>query len=267
MRPDGSSLWPNQAWLWVKANGHLAINGVGALLLALASLSTWMLAGGAILSVAGLAWGLYAAPKVHELQQREALARRRAQDRTDGLKDIMRLVLHEIATQMSLDLSHTRLSVYTHGHSSFSMVQRYSENPVLTAPSRTTYPDSEGLIGEVWSSGHCQLVTRLPKDREKWNQNCVDKWHIPHATASAMSMHSRSMLGRRIDTQGRHREPLGVVILESLEPTGLAGEHRDQLEAFSGVLLEVLALIMPKMDEHDGLSAPRHAEPQRAIGG
>lgn len=244
---------PSKVWLWIKANGHIPCAGVGALFVGLGAIGTVFLVIGAILSLAGITWGLFAAPKVHDLLDREAEARSRAADRTEGLKDILRLILHEIATQMQLDLSHTRLSVYTHGDSSFSMVKRHSTNPILQAPSRNIYPDSEGLIGAVWTRGQCTLVTKLPKDRDRWDEKCSSRWGMPLGTAQSLSMQSRSMLGRRIDAPGH--EPVGVIILESTEPTGLTGSHKDQLEQFSGVLLKVLTLIIRKMDELDGLSA------------
>lgn len=254
--PTHKTSRPLAVWVWVKANGHTPLTGLGALAVGMGSLHSWWFVSGAALSMAGLVWGLFAAPKVHEILEREGRATTRALERTDVLKSVLQRILHQIAQTLALDLSQSRISVYTHVEDTFFMVMRHSSNPVLSAPGRTAYPDRQGLIGAVWSTGDCRLVQNLPKDRDLWNEKCTSKWQIPRATVSEISMQARSLIGRRIDSAEGHRsQALGVIILESLLPAGLTGEHRDQLEQYSGVLLEVLAMIVDALDDQDGLSA------------
>lgn len=257
--------WLSRAWLWTKVNGHLIASALGSVALGLGSTNPWLLTTGSVLAVGGVTWGAVSAPKVQALVDQEKLAHSRALERTDSLRDILHLVLVEIARELELDLSHTRLSIYIHTDNDFVMVQRHSENPTLGAPGRARYPDNEGLISTVWALGGCRLLTNLKRNRDLWNSQCTEKYNIPAATAAQLHMQSRSLLGRRIDSRVNQREkPLGIIMLESSEPNGLTGEHKDSLEDFSGMLLEVLTLVVHRMDEQDGLSAVPELPPRRA---
>lgn len=87
-------------------------------------------------------------------------------------------------------------------------------------------------------------VVRLSADRDEWVQECVDSYGMDVAVARdvATRMQSRSFVGKRIDDG---REPIGVILFESLAPLGVNNATFDQLEGEgASMLLEVLTDIL-----------------------
>lgn len=251
---------------WLKLNGHIAVSSVAAVPLALQTYApTILIPLGIMLTVTGLVWALKSAPDIEVIRNSEARALTRAEERTAAIIETLGRVLHGIAVELELDLSRSRISVYTHVDEQFFLVKRYSTNPTLAKSGRPQYPDNQGLIGKVWATGKTQLVTHLPKDRRLWNQACTEVWGIPPAVAAALRMQARSLLGRRIDSGPEHaRTGTGLIILESLDAKGLVGEQRDKLEQFSALLMEVLALSVEPLDDRDAVTPVTRVLPRRA---
>jgi hypothetical protein len=101
------------------------------------------------------------------------------------------------------------------------------------------------VIGHTWDLG-AACVTDLPAGRADWETVCVDRWGMHPEQVGALGMQSRSLLGKRIDLPGTAPQPVGALIIESLVPRGVNGQHLDRLEGqpswpiVSGVLQEVV---------------------------
>ena len=156
-----------------------------------------------------------------------------------ALEVVARRLFEDIVTKSS----DARLSIYYHRDKCFVQVCRLSGDPDLRAAGRGRYLDSQGVISDAWKKGVTSVV-RLSADRDEWVQECVDSYGMDVAVARdvATRMQSRSFVGKRIDDG---REPIGVILFESLAPLGVNNATFDQLEGEgASMLLEVLTDIL-----------------------
>lgn len=162
-----------------------------------------------------------------ELQLREIRSGRKKDLIT--LEVVLGRAAVELAHECEVWNAHTRISLYRHGvqAQSFIRLARISLNPQLCNGGREFYPDSEGLIADVWTRGSAS-VRDLKEDREEWNEQLVKSMGYDLQTARRLTMQSRSLVGIRLDFDG---EPVGVVIIESENPRGVSARIIDELRA------------------------------------
>lgn len=154
--------------------------------------------------------------------------------RNSRLKDLSTLgavldrSVEELARDREVWNAHTRVSLYRHGSEtkSFIRLARVSSNPQLCNGGRQFYPDTEGLIADVWTHGVASSRD-LKENRDDWNQELVDKMGYDLSTASILTMQSRSMVGVRLDFA---HKPVGVVIIESNNPRGVSARIIDDIK-------------------------------------
>jgi hypothetical protein len=242
----GRSLWANAPSLLLAA---------GAILLAVdAENQGAPFAAGVASSAVGTAWAAVSAPRVGRIIERERAARSRAAARTTSLTTIMNSVLRALLDDLDVDMSRSRVSIYRHAAGSFFLIARTSGSQTLEQAGRRRYPDTQGVIGHTWDLG-AACVTDLPAGRADWERVCIDRWGMQAEEVRALAMQSRSLLGKRIDLPGTTPQPVGVLVIESLAPRGVNGQHLDHLESqpswpiVSGVLQEVVQCL----DEQDAL--------------
>ncbi|MFF0944162.1 hypothetical protein ACFYE2_08030 [Kocuria sp. CPCC 205300] len=179
-----------------------------------------------------LALTLYLAAVVAFILRKDSVGSLRAKVRTLGDKNeqlslhLMAVLLEEIRQllmQLGLDTTNHRISLYRHCDGKFRLLARYSKNPTYQHSGRSMYPDNQGLIGQCWTEGK-KHVRNLPADPDKWVERAVVKYKFSVDEARKIRMKSRSMMGVRLDCGHTRAVPTGVIIVESMDPGGMAGE-------------------------------------------
>lgn len=165
---------------------------------------------------------------------------------------ILEAALRNLLDDMGVDTSQARVSVYSHSDDRFFLLARVSGSQGLEARGRSTYLTGQGVIGQAWDLGR-SLAARLPADRSAWNRRNEEEWGIPSAVAAQLTMQARSLLGRRLDVPGLQTDPVGVLVVESLQPQGLNGRSVDQIDELPSfpLISQVLVEVVRCLDEED----------------
>lgn len=173
-------------------------------------------------------------------------------ERANSLNTILNNALMALVEDLTVDFDSARISVYRHVGDRFILLARVSQSLALEKVGRATYPDSQGVIGKTWDIGY-NVKTKLPADRAAWNSECVATYGMSADTAAALTMHSRSLVGSRIDSLGVYPRPIGLVIIESLKPRGVEGSTLDELSssAIFPLLRAILVEVIQCLDERD----------------
>lgn len=104
-------------------------------------------------------------------------------------------VLRETTLSLAQELDRwdtaNRLSLYCHSATTkeFIRLGRVSNNPDLEGIGRSTYPDNEGIISQVWQHGHA-FAAAMPKTRRRWEQHQVSQFGLSKETATNLTMHA-----------------------------------------------------------------------------
>lgn len=162
------------------------------------------------------------------VQEKDALAKQVADlelelsSSKEALRAQLRVELVQLARQLKF-FSTERISVFALDGESLRLVARYSNNPQLISPGRSSYPIDQGCLGRAWSDG--QSSADLPNaavDLDGWQRKQLEDYEIPTSDSARFTMKSRTYFAFRID--GLIQEPLGVVVFESqLAPAELPG--------------------------------------------
>jgi hypothetical protein len=117
--------------------------------------------------------------------------------------------------------SSERISLFVKADSAFLLVARFSRNPAFNTQTGRLYPQNEGCLGSAWQVGFPgeDALPDAKTEPDQWVQQQASRWRVSHQRASEMTMRSRTYLAFRID-RSRGRDPLGVVIFESLDVPG-----------------------------------------------
>ncbi|MGK9147731.1 hypothetical protein KXS11_08915 [Plantibacter flavus] len=105
----------------------------------------------------------------------------------------------------------TRVSVYSVENDEFVLQARVSRNPELEKRGRRSYPLHKGHIGRAWQSGS-SLASFNSGSRAEWEAELVAESQFTAAEARLLSMFSRSILAKRLDSG---REKIGLIVFES----------------------------------------------------
>lgn len=238
--------------MFLLANGGTILLTLGAILLALGPGSGFWFIVGVGASTIGLVWEIWKARRYARLDRERRASLLRARQRATSLNAILDSTLQVLMSDLSGDFSRARISVYRHKGDSFFLLARVSKSQALRRIGRQRYPDGEGVIGTTWDIAQ-KVVTNLPEKRPEWNEQCVAKYGMSAATASGLTMHSRSLLGQRIDTQGTNPVPVGIVIIESLKARGVSGTTQGELvgSPLYPLIRAVLVEVIQCLDEDD----------------
>lgn len=156
---------------------------------------------------------------------------------------------YELIRECKVLNDHTRMTVYQHEpqRKTFVRLSRVSDNPLLTEPGRSEYPDHQGQIHETWTKGTTSKL-RLPDDPQEWAEE-VSFSGIPTDVALSIKMKSRSLVGVRVDYK-EHK--VGVLIMESSNPQGVSNTHADKLKEHSAFReLAGMLAVTPKLPPLD----------------
>ncbi len=249
-RGIAATLRTSLAWL---PNALLA---AGSLLLAVdATVKGPLFWLGVSLSGAGILSAIVATPKVGAILERARRMQDRASERTDSLTNIMDLSLRSLLTDMEIDLSKARASVYRSRADKFILVARVSQSQTLKRVGRLEYPSGEGLIGKTWDHGSA-VATDLPEGRTAWEDHCVQEYGMARSAVQELKMQARSILGKRIESTGPAREPVGLLVIESLAARGVNGATQDSLTSLQSwpLVSAVLHEVVRCLDEQDSVA-------------
>ncbi|MFF2830931.1 hypothetical protein ACFVSK_04135 [Cellulosimicrobium cellulans] len=169
--------------------------------------------------------------------------------------NIMNLALRSLLSDMDVDLSKARASVYRFRDEKFILLARVSQSQTLKRVGRHEYPSSEGLIGKTWDHGSA-VATDLPEERSAWEDHCVREYGMALATVKTLKMQARSMLGKRIESASPAHEAVGLLVIESLAPRGVNGATQDNLPSLPSwpLVSAVLHEVVRCLDDQDAVT-------------
>lgn len=221
---------------------------------------------GGILTLLSVVWGLWSAPRINALIRGETLALERSRARTASLKSVMLKALSVLVSDLSLPMTETRVSVYRHTSSSFVLVSRLSEANSLRSKGRASYPEDQGVIGKAWDLGSA-AVHSLPAERTVWNAYCETEWGVPRDVAAKLAMHSRSLIGKRIESPTDSSTSVGVIVIENLNARGVTSALLDRIETLDSwpLLVGILQEIVQCLDERDSLETELEGSPSHEM--
>lgn len=142
-------------------------------------------------------------------------------DVVSGLARVLLEEFHDVDPRANVENKrrHTRLTVYCRDRENHEFVPicRESSNPTLQKIGRKRYPDGQGIIARAWKEGFAVELS-LPDDRQRWNENNIEKWGFSQSETSRLKMHSRSLVAVRLDYG---RDAVGIVVVESEKARGV----------------------------------------------
>lgn len=240
--------WFSHVW----ASFGVLLMVAGAALLGLGPDQAWAYWLGAVTSLGGAVWELWKGRRYAQLDASMEAAGTRALERSTSLNTILDSALRVLMSDLSVDFASARVSVYRHLDDSFILLARVSQSLGLEKVGRARYPDSQGVIGLAWDRG-ANSRTMLPEGRSEWNDECVKSYEMDSVTAAELTMHARSIVGRRVDTIAVHPRPIGLIIIESLRARGVEGATLDELDRspIYPLLRAILIEVIQCLDERD----------------
>lgn len=134
-------------------------------------------------------------------------------NRVGNLVDVVNVLLRDVATDVDIYKGDTRLSVYRHSGDKFYLVGRVSPNEGYAVVGRTSYPDTQGFIGQVWRAADDKTTVTFPVERENWLDTQVESYGFERSEADALKMHTVVMTATKL-RRDRHGEAFGVLCIE-----------------------------------------------------
>lgn len=243
-------------WRWISGAGlgwaGTFLLTTGAVLLAFGTDHKWLFRTGIVVTAVGLVWQITAGPRLHNIMTAERESRQRALHRSATLRSILEAGVLALMNELKVDFNEARVSVYRHKDDHFILLSRQSLSPVLKSRGRGRYPDTEGLIGRAWEKGE-GVVVDLPENRDAWERMCVAEYDMEPKSVSGIAMQSKSLVGKRFDSDVRPKSPVGLIVIESTKKRGVNGTTLDELRSSPvyPLLEQVLIEAVACLDEQD----------------
>lgn len=185
------------SWLWSKPYGYLFM------------ISVLLTVGGGIAS-----W--QQAPGIQTLKEKVAKQEDALVRAHNGYYELLEYEL-QILFEILQFTSNERISVYKHEGQTFTMLGRYSSNPVSCQTGRGIYPDDQGCIGVAWRDGKA-FVDDLPSPgQQKYFSRLEKEWNINKDVANNLRMKSQSYAAYAIQSYNNGRR-IAVIVFESINP-------------------------------------------------
>ncbi|TFC91333.1 MULTISPECIES: hypothetical protein [Cryobacterium] len=138
--------------------------------------------------------------------------------------------LQNLATELQVWNSHSRLTLYTFNGSGFQLFRRKSDNPMLEAIGRGFYPLDQGILRMAWERGVTAAFTAIPTNDPDYGKKLQKDFNIPIGTSKGFGMRSASILAARLsDTTSASNDHIGVLVIESTAPRGVTSTVRTNL--------------------------------------
>ena len=143
----------------------------------------------------------------------------RSRDQIDEIGNNIKFLFDGLLLNLSKRLDfkqgdQSRISIYVHENSDGKFIPcgRYSPNPELRKPGRTSYPDSQGCIAKGWQNGW-HFDNSFPDTNSRHKNYCQSQYDIPANIHSSMKMRSCVYAALRLDNLAGN--PLAVMVVES----------------------------------------------------
>lgn len=198
----------------------------------------WWLIGGVTVFVAGTVLTVMRQSRMSEVEANEkrlAQKNRELEDQLSRSQETHYRVVSNHLAQLATILKLTgseRISIYRHEGSLFRLIGRYSENQAFDKRGRAYYADNEGVIGRAWGSGDGKaFLSGLPepaKDLDAYVKTQVATG-IRDEAARSFAMKSRCLFAHAVtDTDAPRKKRIAVIVIESINPTGLKKDALDK---------------------------------------
>ncbi|WP_208600898.1 hypothetical protein [Mycobacterium malmoense] len=148
-----------------------------------------------------------------ELKGEVAQCNQQIDNRTTNLINVVNVLLRDLANDVDIYKGDTRLSVYRHSGDKFYLVGRVSPNEDYAAVGRTSYPDTQGFIGQVWRAADDKTSVSFPADRQDWIDTQVESFGFSRPEAEALKLHTVMMTATKL-RRDVHGEAFGVLCIE-----------------------------------------------------
>lgn len=148
-----------------------------------------------------------------QLKAEVAQCNRQIDTRATNLVDVVNVLLRDLANDLGIYKGDTRLSVYKHSDDKFYLVGRVSPNEVYAAVGRTSYPDTQGFIGQVWRAADDKTIVHFPADPLAWVDTQVESYGFTREAAQALKMRTVAMTAAKL-RRDLHGEAFGVLCIE-----------------------------------------------------
>lgn len=138
-----------------------------------------------------------------------------------------------------------RISIYIHNEKSGTFIPcgRYSPNPELRKPGRTSFSDTQGCISQGWQRGW-HYDDGFPDTRTRHQNHCLANYNIPKETHSKLKMMSLVYAVMRFDDNAG--TPLAVIVVESLNSNQFdANQLQADLESVADDFAQMIATLRP----------------------
>lgn len=165
------------------------------------------------------------------------------------IQDKWRQMLIQVFDELQLK-NCCRISIYRHEEDSFTMLGRFSHDPVMQKTGRGYYPADQGCIGQAFRDGESFALEIPDSATNEYYEMMHAEWGIDPAVAGAFQMKARSIAAFALaDRQTRKRSL--VLVFESTEPKAFTKKHlrdaRDKYaETFCG-LEKALEPLLPSL--------------------
>lgn len=124
----------------------------------------------------------------------------------------------------------SRVSLYKHQGTHFTLLGRYSDNPAYTKKGLQKYLDTEGFISLGWQNGTYKIFNVPP-----WKHSGVEykRFMKAHCTIdenrlNKLTMHSRSFYIYRFDSSNV-TNPHGIIVFEKMSETEIETQTIDKI--------------------------------------
>lgn len=181
---------------------------------------------------------------VNELSRAKQAAERAATSEKRerrAFRAAMSQMSHRLCRSLSLWTPTTRLTIYGWAHNSFIPLVRVSSNPRFSRVNRSSYPDSQGILSEIWTKNtEYQQYWKKPKAarRDALKSGMTDEVY------DALILKPLCAIGLRVDVDERK---LGIILIESEKRDELGPAHYDAL-IDSEIFADLKAMMIAAQD-------------------
>lgn len=170
-----------------------------------------------------------AASEETELREREAF------------RQAMSKMSHRLCVSLGFWTPTVRLTIYGWADRSFIPLVRVSSNPLFAEINRTSYPDDQGVLSEIW--------TRTPVFQDAWRRTSdatrvAIKSGMPEEVYGALVLKPLSIFGIRVDMDERK---LGIILIESTNNAELDPDTFDHFTS-SEILADLKTMMIAAGD-------------------
>lgn len=139
------------------------------------------------------------------------------------IQDKWRQMLIQVFDELQLK-NCCRISVYRHEDESFTMLGRFSHDPIMQKTGRGYYPANQGCIGQAFRDGESFALEIPDSATNEYYEMMQSEWGIDPAVAGAFQMKARSIAAFALADRETRKRSL-VLVFESTEPKAFTKKH------------------------------------------